>query len=245
MMAIPPTIGPSTPSEITLVMGPHGSATTFVQPSQVVPFNVSYCGLLGNQPGAAADLPNYSSNVSIVWFKLCKEPSFVAAINEWGGLVRASSAPGNNSSSWIATNLTVGSGGRIGGIPNVTFTLSWLAPCDNPSIAPASSNCNFEEYWSGNLSSNEVGGPFTSERIASSAHNPGEAAPPNPPSWLLVLLGIVAAALLGALLVARLGRPPRRPKSDPNAELEGSQGQSSPSTTSPTQGTPDPLDDFF
>ncbi len=50
-----------------------------------VPSNLSYCGLLGPNPGTAPGLQGYTANATVFWNDLCVQQVFVSLINTWGG----------------------------------------------------------------------------------------------------------------------------------------------------------------
>jgi hypothetical protein len=184
-----------------------------VRTTSSVPGNFSYCAPFGANPAAIADLPNYTANVSAVWSGLCNRSVYIAAINEWGGVRLMNS--GNNTSQWVAANLSIQVSGMTGGIPSIYFVVQWGAPCNNLSVAPASTACSYREYWIGNLSINELTGPFTSERIAICACGLSAAPTPFPLVWVVVPALAGVAALLGVFIVLRRRRPPTQRRSAP------------------------------
>jgi hypothetical protein len=141
-------------SAAELAAGPQGFPTATNTP----PTNVNYCGLLGPNPGTSAGLPEYVTNVSILWFKLCAESAFVTLINQWGDLFLYSNATANDSY-WVAGNLTPGWSILHGGPPTVNFAVNWFQGCDNGSL-PASALCFHMGYWNGSVTTNALSGPF-------------------------------------------------------------------------------------
>jgi hypothetical protein len=215
--------------------------------------NVSYCGLLGEDPAAIADLPNFTANVSALWSNLCGTPAFVSVINEWGNLRFVSSGSGNNTSAgnnisyWTATNLSIQTGGVIGQVPSVFFVIAWVSLCDNSTLGPAPSKCSFEEYWAGNLSSNQLRGPFSSERPEISTV-PGVSSPVSSPLLsreFIVAVGLAIAIVVGISIALLRRRPPEQSGAEARVNDE------EPPLTRPTSGAhsksdgPDPLEDVI
>jgi hypothetical protein len=201
----------STPQAGTVGPGPASPArlSDSARDASFVAGNFSYCAPFGAAPAAIADLPNYTANVSALWSGLCNWSVYIAVINEWGGVRLLNT--GNNTSSWIAANLSIQVSGQTGGIPSIYFVVQWGAPCNNSSVAPASTACSHLEYWIGNLSSNQLTGPFTSERVSACSCGPIAAASPFPLAWVVVGAPAAVASLLGVLLVLRRRCPPPEP----------------------------------
>jgi hypothetical protein len=188
---------------------PPASPSDSIRDASVVAGNFSYCAPFGASPAAIANLPNYAANVSALWSGLCDRSAYIAAINEWGGVRLIST--GNNTSYWIAANLSIQVSGVTGGIPSIYFVVQWGAPCSNPQVAAGSTACTYLEYWIGNLSNNQLMGPFTSERISACSCGPMAAASPFPLAWVLVGAVAAVATLLGGSILVRRRRPPTPP----------------------------------
>jgi hypothetical protein len=209
--------------------------------------NVSYCGLLGENPGAVADQPNFTANVTALWFELCNSSAFITVINEWGNFKFVSPGSGSNISYWTAANLSVQTGGVIGQVPSVFFVVSWGSLCDNLTLGPAASECSFEEYWTGNLSTDQLSGPISSERVGIGA-GPGASSQVNSPLWsngFIVAVGLGITVVLGISVVLARKRPPQQsgPESCAN-DAETPLARPTSSADSKTDG-PDPLEDVF
>jgi hypothetical protein len=210
-----------------------------------VPTNLSYCGLLGPDPGTSAGLPNYTQNVSILWNKTCVLPSFMQAINRWGNLYLAYTGGTNNSTYWASGNLTVESGGGHR-IPSVQFGVVFSAPCTNVTGGNGV-DCSYDTYWSGNVSTNEVTGPFTSELLCPGCRFivPGLTGPPASPGvpyWLVLAFSLTGAFGLGVALAARRGgAPPKNPQTPvPSGSASGTSAMATlrePTKTPPTDST--------
>ncbi|MCI4337527.1 MAG: hypothetical protein L3K17_10165, partial [Thermoplasmata archaeon] len=155
-------------------LAPAAPDSAPVRSTSAVPSNFSYCAPFGASPAAIANLPNYTANVSAVWSVLCNRSAYIAVVNEWGGVRLINS--GNNPSYWLATNLSVQTGDVSGGIPTVYFVVSWATACENMTLGPASEECSYDESWDGNLSTDHLSGPFSSERISTCSCGPSFAA---------------------------------------------------------------------
>jgi len=173
-----------------------------------VPLNVSYCGVLGPDVTGVADQPNYTANVSALWSDLCHSPAFIEVINEWGNLQLVSPGSGANLSYWAAANLSLQVGGVTGGVPNVYFVVAWAARCDNLSLGTSNTPCSYQEDWSGNLSTDHLSGPFSSERISICMCGPSPSGTPFPYGWVAVAVVAGAASVLASAVVLRRRRPP-------------------------------------
>jgi len=195
--------------------GDGGSGTATFAPASVtahdavqVALNGSYCGVLGPDVAGVADQPNYTANVSALWADLCQSPAFIALINEWGNLQFVAPGSGANISYWAAANLSLQSGGVDGGVPNVYFVVSWAAPCDNRSLGPSNTPCSYQEDWSGNLSTDHLSGPFSSDRISMCMCGPSPSSTPFPYGWVAVAVVAGAAFLLASAYLVLRRRPP-------------------------------------
>jgi hypothetical protein len=189
--------------------GPTNAATA--------PTNVSYCELLGPNPGMSADLPTWTINVSVLWHKLCVQTAFVAAVNEWSSFYLTYAAnETSNVSYWAAGNLTVGAGGHGDAPPLVSFFVFHGADCNNTIDGPVDARCNYEEDWNGNVSTNNLTGPYFLEYLTPPC-SCGLDQPPTTSGFplliLLVVLGGVVVGVLGTglFLIVRRKGPPRGP----------------------------------
>jgi hypothetical protein len=188
---------------------PSAPPSSSVRNAVFVPANVGSCGVLGPSPASVADQPNYSANVSALWSDLCNTTAFIAVIDEWGGLRLLYPGSQNGGSYWAAANLGLPVGGRDGGVPTVRFVVAWAPLCDSRSQGSANGPCSYQEAWSGNFSTDRVGGPFSSERTAICSSGPSPAGTPLPLGRLAVAACMVAAALSGVAAVLRWRRRPR------------------------------------
>jgi len=101
----------------------------------------------------------YPANATLIWSRLCELPGFVIQVAMWGDWVPHYSGNGSPPV-WVLRNLTFGWGGKIGQPPTLVFTISWIASCNNASIAPKIWSCSDQEWWIGNVTTNTIGGPF-------------------------------------------------------------------------------------
>jgi hypothetical protein len=171
-----------------------------------VPSKLSYCGLLGPDPGTSADLPNYTQNVSILWYKMCVLPAFMQLINRSGNLYLAYTGGSNNSTYWASGNLSVESGGGPP-IPSVQFGVFFSAPCTNVT-GRVPVDCTYITAWIGNVSTNELRGPFTSEFLCRGCQfiSPGLTGPPASPGFpygLVLGFSLAGAFAVGVVVAAR------------------------------------------
>lgn len=172
-----------------------------------VPTNLSYCGLLGPNPGTSANLPDYVQNVSILWNMTCVLPSFIEAINEWGNLYLAYTGGSNNSTYWASGNLSVETLFNGTQVPEVAFGVFYSAPCTNGTRG-AGFDCPYETYWFGNLSTNRLAGPYTYERNCPGCSLPGgeslvPLASPGFPYGLVLGFSLAGALAVGVVVAAR------------------------------------------
>jgi hypothetical protein len=136
------------------------------------PYVSQPCGALGPHPGTESIPPpsqvndtsrsfvNYTTNVTILWDKLCINATFVAIIMQWGGWHTAWTGGSNNTSYPAADNLTSGAVGP-GNPPIIPiWDIEWLAACDNASLGPI---CYHSVQWSGNVSTENLSGPVIYE----------------------------------------------------------------------------------
>jgi hypothetical protein len=180
--------------------------------------NVSYCELLGPNPGSAADIPGYASNVSILWHRLCVQPEFVRLISIWGSFYLTYAANStSNVSYWTAGNLSVTQAGSGAFPPEVAFTILWSAACNNSVYGSATQPCNYAAIWTGNVSTNVLTGPtYTESPTPPFSGTPTDGTGGIAGSGLTILIGIAIAtifALAGVALLAkaRSGRVHRFP----------------------------------
>ena len=211
--------------------------------------NVSYCGVLGPDPGNASDISiQYQPNVSKLWYHLCVRADFITAINSWGDLTWTNATeaiPGY----WAAQNLTIGGSNisdRNGSnnpwipAPKANFVVSWTAACDNLTHGPSGAFCPFLEHWEGNVSTYLITGPFFIEAGCGCQSNGtpiggggGRTSGPAPTvfsdSNLLTIGLIVAIGSITAVAVAVAVRGRKSPPSSPESSV--------PSLTGTPRGT--------
>lgn len=136
--------------------GPQGVSAS----GYPVPSNLSYCGLLGPNPGSAPGLPGYDANVTLLWNELCVQQVFSSWIDAWGGpFYLAYPDSGANLSYWAAQNFSAGSSGSPQGLYadfNILYQPGW---CNNNS-AYRFGGCSYEEYWTGDVWTNVLSGPY-------------------------------------------------------------------------------------
>ena len=169
---------------------------------------VSDCGLLGPDPGSVnIPGPDYRTNVTLLWDKLCVLPTFMGLIERWDQR---------------GANLSAGSGGFPGVAVYVSWGVNWAGPCDDPALAPPGGYCGHVEYWNGNVTSNELSGPFsenyglggTTECVPLTCHDTvtsGVSGPSLPADRILLAGSAIGAATVGYVtLLRRAGIPPRR-----------------------------------
>jgi hypothetical protein len=168
--------------------------------------NVSYCEFLGAWSGLAST--EYTTNVSALWGKVCVLTTFVSLIDTWGNL-KLGLADNNTTYVWDALNLSFQWGGSGNAPPTVYFVTTWLGSCSNLSLAPGP--CSNSEYWAGNVTTNNVSGPYFEEHIPIS---PGPIPFTNPSGRDAVYPGIAVTTGVGVLAVLvvvvkmRKARPP-------------------------------------
>lgn len=116
------------------------------------------------------------------------------------------------------------SGNTRTGAESVQFLFDWAGACTNATFVRLGvPSCSFTEYWSGNLSSGEVSGPFLQQGVAvcACAEVPAGGGAPG-----LLLAGLVAAAAAGLLGVGilrrRRSKRPPPPPPPPEPSLSGS-----------------------
>ncbi len=107
-------------------------------------------GLASHTPACAAIIalgdPYVQANLSL-FLKVCEEPSFAAAFQDWG-----------------AANFSTGAMSRLNTTPPVlvvTYMFTWTGPCGNQT--EIGKTCFEAESWSGNNTTGNVAGPFFGE----------------------------------------------------------------------------------
>jgi hypothetical protein len=155
---------------------PQGVSTS----GYTVPSNLSYCGLLGPNPGSAPGLPGYDANVTLLWNELCVQQVFSSWIDAWGGpFYLAYPDSGANLSYWAAQNFSAGSSGSPQGLYadfNILYQPGW---CSNTSAYHVTTRpCSWEEFWLGDVWTNVLSGPF----FLNSSCGCGSKGPPPPVS---------------------------------------------------------------
>jgi hypothetical protein len=245
----------------TLITPGHSQSISL---ANVSPSNVSYCELLGPHPGTSADLlTSYVGNVSTLWYKLCSQSTFISIVDTWGDFYLTYFAnASSNTSYWAAGNLSVGTGGAINGIPTVSFIVGWITDCNSTTYGTASSPCNYQEYWNGNVSTNNISGPLFREYVVpptGGGQPKGSiAASPTMNLWVLGVAAALAASLATLVMLIRTKRPPQVGNQSPappthsqapNVDNRNLDSETrSPSTPSPGRietGGPDPLEDML
>jgi hypothetical protein len=167
--------------------------------------NVSYCALLGSNPGSVNTVgPIYTPNATIVWYKLCASTSFQELVSSWGGLTLLP-ADNNTTLAWVAANLSVGAAGNRSVPVVATWAVNWVSICENLTVAPTGGPCAHQTYWWGNVTSNTLNGPHSFDYpIMSSGPIPCTHAcqgkeDPVLPFPLVLGLGLATGAVLGAV----------------------------------------------
>jgi hypothetical protein len=205
------------------------ASTTLAHPDGAALSNVSYCEVLGQNPGNASDLPpQYEPNISKLWYNLCVRGDFTSTIDSWGNLTWTN-ATDVSQGYWAAKNLSIGgynisyhngTGNPWVPVPTANFVVGWAAPCANLTLGPNGSKCPFEENWKGNVSTYAITGPYLSEAVCGcvrngSGYHLGPSSAPNSgssPPWIFAAGAAAAIALLVVLLaVRRANRPPEPP----------------------------------
>jgi hypothetical protein len=183
---------PSTGTTFTLAAHPTPTNTT---PPPLVPSNNTTisCGSLGPHPQDSANATGngylYFPQILVLWEKLCVEPRFVYLINFWGGLYWWTWR-GVGPSYWAAGNLSGGSYANAS-VPFVAeWSVTWQAPCDNLSVAPANYSCGYNAGWTGNVTSENISGPFQTETPPCQFTSFGCICPGCPPSLTFVETGL-------------------------------------------------------
>jgi hypothetical protein len=239
---------------ITNIMPKPSNASARLAPSPANETNVSYCKLLGAWSGLAST--NYTTNVTILWGKVCVIPAFVTLIDTWGDL-KLGWADNNTTRAWAALNLSFQWGGSDNAPPTVSFVVTWLGPCWNASYVPGP--CANSEYWNGNVTANSVSGPFYEEHIpvyAGATPTPVASGFGSTSLWLFVGIAAVVVVALASVLAVRRTRQPPGPSSVASAQSNRAAVQPQsvglgtpvvlrPETTSPDALAVDPLDDIL
>lgn len=153
--------------------------------SQSHPLGTSACATV------LAQMPTVNSSL---FQKVCTEPSFAAALQMWG-----------------VANFTFGSASSAG-YETLYYGFFWSAPCSNPNST--GSVCSEQEYWTGNVTTQTVTGPFFKETpficmCGAVLARP----PPSPPTvalltWVPALGLLAGAALAIGVSIRRRRRPP-------------------------------------
>lgn len=158
-------------------------------------YNSTACGVFSAEYGNGTGI-GYFANFSIIFDKLCETPEFVYLFNQ--GLY--------NEGVFV-----IGTAGKIGEVPELTFALYRTADCTNSSFGPTGSQCVFEAYWVGFLNNNSYAGPVQSEYPAVSTSVPQVSGGSEfgVGAWWAVLAaaGCVAAlvGVVSAVLIAERG----------------------------------------
>jgi hypothetical protein len=167
----------------------------------------------GESSACAAVLAENPEANSSLFQEVCNEPAFLSAVQEWG-----------TSSFWYAEGVSHG-------YRDLYYTFTGPVACQNASEG---TQCEEEEYWAANTTTNSVSGPFYSQYPEACACE-YQPAPSPTEAVLLVPLALLVAAggLIGgalAVIIATLGRSVRSrdssrrssPPSDRPSEPPGS-----------------------
>jgi hypothetical protein len=191
------------PRATTVDAGPQGVSTA----GYTVPSNLSYCGLLGPNPGSSSGLQGYEANVTVFWNELCVQPAFISLIDAWGGpFFLTWPDAGANLSYWASANLSTGSSGSSRAL-YANFEISWQPSyCYNNSAYRGNlPPCSWAEYWNGDVWTNELSGPHFVNWSCECASK-GLPLPPSPgfPYGPVLGFSLVGACGVGVELLTRL-----------------------------------------
>ncbi|MFZ3356010.1 MAG: hypothetical protein WA549_04540 [Thermoplasmata archaeon] len=155
-------------------------------------YNSTPCGLFASLYNASSVA--YFSNFSYMFSKLCQTPQFVSLYEGMGP----------------SGFFLVGEYGIIGSVPNLSFTLDWVANCTDSSYGSGITQCSFQANWVGYLRNNTVVGPSLREYPLVYSGGPAVAAAGaltsglNP--WIFITVvgvGVVAASSFVVITVRR------------------------------------------
>jgi hypothetical protein len=168
----------------------------------------------------AARFPNLAYNVSLspnstvgltaqMFWRICATAAFVALVGRWS-----------------AVNFTLEWAEGAGVVPRVFYAVYWVSACRVGSAEPGGP-CSYQEYWTGDLYTGAVSGPWTQQSPVVCAC-PAQTAPPAVSSFLdspFASWPGPAIALAGAAVVVlrarRASRPPN-PSAPSASEAPGS-----------------------
>jgi hypothetical protein len=193
-------------------------------------YNSTPCGVLAAEYGSGSGI-SYYANYTIIFAKICQTQQFVTIYDEGFGAEGV---------------FGIGMGGRIGAVPNLSFSLYRSGECTNASLG---SQCVFQADWIGYLSNNSFSGPYLREYPAIYMGGPilaPNSSPAGPfPSLLAVAGGVAVGAVIGLALVTSRRRSDLR-----DAVLRDENEPESPPQRSPPSGKPpeepnNTLDDIF
>jgi hypothetical protein len=142
-----------------------------------------------------ADNPEANSSL---FQEACNEPAFQSAVEEWG-----------------TSNFTYGVGVSHG-FRALYYTFAGQVACQNASDG---TQCEEQEWWVGNETTNSVSGPFYSQYPETClcreqpAPSPGQSAPPV--WWIVVAAGFFAGALAVGYALRGRSKMDRDPASEP------------------------------
>ncbi len=156
--------------------------------------NSTACNLLNSTYNGTTSLPDYES-VSKMFREICTSPDFIELSQTW------------------AENFTL-SYGTQHGYGTVFYSFIWVAACSISTYGTGSS-CTYQEYWAGNLTTNNVTGPYIQEEplVYNEGGSQGSGAgtqggPFSAIDYWLVLAGVAVVVIVAgtALLVRRHGQ---------------------------------------
>jgi hypothetical protein len=165
-----------------LALAPFAAAGT----ASMVPF-----GGPGESGGSCPSPSPWDSNSSL-YPQICDLSAFQALLDRWG----------DSNFSWGMTSS-----------PSwdvVWLTFSWVAACDNSTLASEYGQCAHQEYWGANITSGAISGPTSREgpETCACGEVPARPASPWPPAIVEVGSGAAAAiATLGVVVWLRRRRP--------------------------------------
>jgi MYXO-CTERM domain-containing protein len=151
----------------------------------------------------SAILAAWGSDLNTTFFmRACSEASFQAAFDRWG-----------------LENFSIGSGDGPGWTDEY-YVFDWVGACTNASIAEFGPRCSIQEYWTVNLTTDQLSGPTIQEGPLICSCGPQSAQASSRVLPILVVSAAVGAVAAGAPLALRhrrrRGRQPP-PSSTPMA----------------------------
>jgi hypothetical protein len=174
--------------------GSFASLGTMVHTTVATSGNSTACNLLNSTYNGTTSLPDYES-VSKMFREVCTSPEFIELSQTW------------------AESFAI-SYGTQHGYGTVFYSFIWLATCSNSTYGTASS-CTYQEYWAGNLTTNNVTGPYIQEgpTVYNGGGGPGSGAGTqsdlfSSTDYWLVLAGVAVVVIVAgtAVFVRRHGQ---------------------------------------